>query len=161
MGELDQSGKFTANADLSKAFETLLENKNAKNETIDELISKGTLFLLKNKDRYGVWYLTQTTINVLDSVLAALNDSKSENQTLQVLLNGAELQRIQVSAVQIEPVVLNLDGKVNAANNRIEVKSSGNSPVMSQIVAAHYVEGLRDAFGGNRHSAGVNRCRKR
>ncbi|MDQ3042199.1 MAG: carboxypeptidase regulatory-like domain-containing protein, partial [Acidobacteriota bacterium] len=41
------------------------------------LISKGTQFLLKNKDRYGVWYSTQTTINVLDAFLAAIGDGEN------------------------------------------------------------------------------------
>ena len=47
-----------------------------ENSARNALISRGTLFLLKNKDRYGVWYSTQTTINVLDAFLAALAPGK-------------------------------------------------------------------------------------
>lgn len=117
------------------------QNESVKDEKLDELISKGTLFLLKNKDRYGVWYSTQTTINVLDAFLVSLaQNPPTGNQNLQISLNGANLQNITVSADRIEPIVLNLDDKLNAASNRIEIKSSDNSSVMSQVVAAHYVD---------------------
>jgi uncharacterized protein YfaS (alpha-2-macroglobulin family) len=33
----------------------------------DRLVRSGILFLLRQKDRYGVWYSTQGTINVLDA----------------------------------------------------------------------------------------------
>jgi len=39
------------------------------NQTNDQLVRSGLLFLLKEKDRYGVWYSTQATINVLDAML--------------------------------------------------------------------------------------------
>src|SRR5262249_18652190 len=38
----------------------------------DRLIDRGLLFLLREKDRYGVWYSTQATINVLDALLSLL-----------------------------------------------------------------------------------------
>ena len=38
------------------------------------LVDRGTLFLLKQKDRYGVWYSTQATISVLDALLEQVAD---------------------------------------------------------------------------------------
>jgi hypothetical protein len=35
------------------------------------LIDAGMLFLLRNKDRFGVWHSTQATVNVLEAILAA------------------------------------------------------------------------------------------
>ena len=101
------------------------------------LISKATLFLLKNKDRYGVWHSTQTTINVLDAFLASLEMNK--NQTLQVSLNGEKLKDFTVSADQITPLVLDLSGKLSSAN-RLEIMTSDTSSVMTQIVATHYID---------------------
>lgn len=107
-------------------------------ETSDAaLIGKATMFLLKNKDRYGVWYSTQTTINVLDAFLAALSESKE--QTLTISLNGEKLKNFSVSSEQIEPVILDLNGKLTSAN-RLEVTSSNGSAIMSQIVATHYID---------------------
>lgn len=40
--------------------------------TSDPLIRSGLLFLLRQKDRYGVWYSTQATINVLDTLMTLL-----------------------------------------------------------------------------------------
>ncbi len=105
------------------------ENKN--------LISKATMFLLKYKDRYGVWYSTQTTINVLDAFLASLSESK--NQTISVKLNGEKLQEFAVSAVQIEPIIIPLSDKLSNAN-RLDITSSENSALMSQIVKTHYID---------------------
>lgn len=110
--------------------------------TNDELISKGTLFLLKNKDRYGVWYSTQTTINVLDAFLAALSGEKqtAENQQIQISLNGANLQTLSLSSEQIAPVSINLEGKLGESENRLEIVSSTNAAVMAQVVQIHYID---------------------
>ncbi|HVE59776.1 MAG TPA: hypothetical protein VNB22_23390, partial [Pyrinomonadaceae bacterium] len=112
----------------------------------NELISKATMFLLKSKDRYGVWYSTQTTINVLDAFLASLTESK--NQTIQVSINGEKLKDFAVSSEQIEPIILDLTDKITNAN-RLEITSSDNSTVMSQVVKTHYVD-WKDAEISNR-----------
>ncbi|MBX7173681.1 MAG: carboxypeptidase regulatory-like domain-containing protein [Pyrinomonadaceae bacterium] len=112
-----------------------------KTKTNQDLVSRGMLFLLKNKDRYGVWYSTQTTINVLDTFLATLSTEKTaETQTLQVLLNGENLQNITVPPDQITPITVDLTNKLDAKTNRVEVKGSSSSPLMSQIVSAHYID---------------------
>ncbi len=120
----------------------------AKDQTpkTKDLISKATMFLLKAKDRYGVWYSTQTTINVLDAFLASLTESK--DQTIAISMNGEKLKDFAVSPEQIEPIVLDLTGKLTNAN-RVEVTSSDNSSVMSQVVKTHYVD-WREAEISNR-----------
>ncbi|MBS1796180.1 MAG: carboxypeptidase regulatory-like domain-containing protein [Acidobacteria bacterium] len=125
--------------------------------TNDGLISKATMFLLKNKDRYGVWYSTQTTVNVLDAFLAALADAKTTAATdsIQVMLNGAEFQTIAVSSDRIEPVVLDLSEKLTASANRVEVRSASNAALMSQLVASHYID-WKDSDVSNRN---VNQSR--
>jgi A-macroglobulin TED domain/Alpha-2-macroglobulin family/MG2 domain/Carboxypeptidase regulatory-like domain/A-macroglobulin receptor binding domain/Alpha-2-macroglobulin bait region domain/Macroglobulin domain MG3 len=115
------------------------ENKN--------LISKATMFLLKNKDRYGVWYSTQTTINVLDAFLASLSESK--NQTISVKINGEKLQDFAVSVDQIEPIIIPLNEKLTNIN-RLDITSSENSAIMSQIVKTHYID-WKDSVSVNRN----------
>ena len=113
---------------------------------IEDLIAKGTQFLLKNKDRYGVWYSTQTTINVLDAFLAALSNETetTQNQQINVALNGANVQTISLAPEQIAPIIIDLNGKIGAGDNRLEIKNSSNSSVMAQVVADHYI-GWKDA----------------
>jgi hypothetical protein len=115
----------------------LLVRLNAEQPADGELIAKATMFLLKNKDRYGVWYSTQTTINVLDAFLASLAPGRA--QTLTVSMNGEKLKEITVAADQIETVAVDLNGKLTGAN-RLEITSSDNSTVMAQIVKTHYID---------------------
>ena len=49
-----------------------LNNVNPALQTNDQLIRSGLLFLLRQKDRYGVWYSTPVTIHCLESLLAML-----------------------------------------------------------------------------------------
>lgn len=124
----------------------------------DNLISRGTLFLLKNKDRYGVWYSTQTTINVLDAFLASLAETAQKqtapNQNIEIYLNGETLQNISVSPDQITPVILDLSDKLNPSANNLEIKVPANSSVMAQAVASHYIDWRNaEIDGGDRESA--------
>lgn len=110
-----------------------------------DLISRATLFLLKNKDRYGVWYSTQTTINVLDAFLALLGGKDTgESQKLEVSINGEAAEVIDVAPDRIEPIIVELSGRLNAAQNKIEVRSSASASLMSQLVTSHYID-WRDA----------------
>ena len=65
-----------------------------------ELIGKGIMFLLKNKDRYGVWHSTQATINVLDAILATIgNETDAKNnvkQTAEIFVNGQSIKQIEL-----------------------------------------------------------------
>ncbi len=103
-----------------------------------ELSGKGMLFILKNKDRYGVWYSTQTTINVLDAFLQRLTTGK-EQQTISVKFNGEKLKDYIVSADQIEPIIVPLTDKLANAN-RLEITSSKDYYVNAQVVKTHYVD---------------------
>jgi hypothetical protein len=127
------------------------QTQQLENVERDNLISKATLFLLKNKDRYGVWYSTQTTINVLDAFLASLGENpKSETQNLQIFLNGAILQNISIAPDKIEPIVLDLTDKLAPNANRLEIKNPANSTLMAQVVAAHYID-WRDSDASNQN----------
>ena len=118
-----------------------LDASKQANATRRDLIAKGTHFLLKNKDRYGVWHSTQTTINVLDAFLAALGEkSAGENQTIQIFLNGEPFQSVSIPADRIDPVTVDLTGKLNAAANQIDVRSLNDSSLMAQIVSTHYID---------------------
>ena len=118
-----------------------------KDPAIQALIERGTLFLLRKKDQYGVWHSTQTTINVLDTFLVALSDGKTNEQTsVKVTINGRAVKEVPILPDQIEPVTINLSGMTDSLTNRVEVRSGSGPAVMSQIVASHYVS-WRDAEG--------------
>ncbi len=144
-----QSSKIEVQSQPTSEISNLkseIENKNPKSKDqkpkTEDLISKATLFLLKNKDRFGVWHSTQTTINVLDAFLAALSSAKNQakNVEIQIVLDDENLEKIVVPSDQITPVILDVSEKLNSSNNRIEIKTSGGEPFMAQIVAAHYID---------------------
>ncbi|MBP6005020.1 MAG: carboxypeptidase regulatory-like domain-containing protein [Pyrinomonadaceae bacterium] len=111
------------------------------NASRSDLISKGTLFLLKNKDRYGVWYSTQTTINVLDAFLASLGNRRDSGpQSINLQINGRPLEPIVVASDRIDPVSVDLTDKLNATENRVTLNGTADSPLMSQVVASHYID---------------------
>ncbi len=102
-----------------------------------ELISKATLFLLKNKDRYGVWYSTQATVNVLDAFLATL--TKPTAQKITVSVGGTVVRTIDIPADQIEPATVDLTDRI-APGTKVEVTASNESKVLSQLVTSHYID---------------------
>lgn len=105
------------------------------------LIAKATLFLLKNKDRYGVWYSTQTTINVLDAFIAALAENKTnESQAVQVTVNGEPIENLTLPPDKIDPVTIDLTGKLTPLNNRVEVRGADTASLMAQVVATYYID---------------------
>ncbi len=131
------------------------------NRTDDALISRGLVFLLRNKDRYGVWHSTQATVNVLDALISltrnrapANQDDRDENGgtptndsgALQVVVNNRVAATVTLpSAGQLSnPLVVDLSPYLTAPGaNRVELRRSGGpaaSPqTHAQIVSTYYV----------------------
>ena len=125
---------------LSSA-ELKAEDKKPKTE---DIISKATQFLLKNKDRYGVWYSTQTTINVLDAFVATLGNSIKETQTsarADIFLNGTKIEEVALpGGNQLNaPITVDISSKLNSSSNILEIKSSAKSSLMAQVVSNYYI----------------------
>jgi uncharacterized protein YfaS (alpha-2-macroglobulin family) len=105
-----------------------------------EASAKGTLYLLQNKDRYGVWFSTQTTVNVLDAFLAALETGAgSIPQDVEVSLNGELIKAVAIEAGRAEPMIVDLTGRLNPTSSVLKIRNSQASPMMAQVVATHYI----------------------
>lgn len=141
------AGRVETTALVAQLFLKL--NKNSSDTAERDLIGKAMTFLLKNKDRYGVWYSTQTTVNVLDAFVASMAETNGKSQTLQVLVNGTAVENIEISSDKLDQIVLDLEGKLAADNNVVELKSSDRNPLMAQVVANHYVD-WKDADASGR-----------
>lgn len=112
------------------------------------LINRAMLFLLKQKDRYGVWYSTQATIDVLDAMLALLSRrpvDKSNSRAqgpADIVVNGRVAQTIQipVGGRPSNPITLDLSAFVQSGKNRVEIRRASGSPYASaQAVVSYYV----------------------
>ncbi len=106
------------------------------------LLSRGLLFLLRNKDRYGVWYSTQATVNVLDALLLLAREGAAVPAgTIQVLVNGRPASSIPLSAGDAlgAPVFVDLSPFAAPGINRIEIRAVDARAMSAQAVAAYYV----------------------
>jgi len=114
-------------------------------EDDQKLINRGLVFLLKQKDRYGVWYSTQATINVLEAMMALLSTNKvtGESQSIaEVVVNGRTVQTVTIppSRELSGPIEVNLSKFLSVGKNRVEIKRPSGGPFASvQAVANYYV----------------------
>lgn len=114
----------------------------------DRLVSRGLLFLLRQKDRYGVWYSTQATINVLDAMLALLAQDVEAARSVkappvtEVQVNGRHVKAVEFPAPGrlAGPITIDLTGFVQPGANRVELRRErGISPASVQAVATYYL----------------------
>ena len=110
-----------------------------------ELIKRGLLFLFKNKDSYGVWYSTQATINVLDTMLALFTTNKSDadaGSTAQLEINGRTVQIVTIPETRglVSPIIVPLTSFLTPGRNQIEIKRPNAGAFSSiQALANYYV----------------------
>jgi len=117
------------------------------NKSGDKLVDQGLLFLLRAKDRYGVWYSTQATINVLDAMLALVTRDfdaghSPKNSVADVFVNGRKAKSVELPAPgrMAMPLTINLDEFVSIGANHIEIRRpGGSSPASAQAVATYYL----------------------
>lgn len=113
----------------------------------DELIKRGLLFLLKQKDRYGVWYSTQATINVLDTMLTlfannSIGRDSDAGSEAQIEINGRLVQTVKIPETRgvATPVTVAITSFLSVGKNRIEIRRPGGRAFSSvQALATYYV----------------------
>ena len=114
-------------------------------EDEQKLINGGLVFLLKEKDRYGVWYSTQATINVLDAMMALLSSNKINGEresVAEIVVNGHAVQTITIPPARelTGPITVDLSSFVAAGKNKVEIKRPAGGPFASvQAIANYYV----------------------
>ncbi len=116
----------------------------------DELVNRGLLFLMRNKDRYGVWLSTQATVNVLDALLS-LNEARGGSngpkektgagEAAEVFVNGRRFASVAMPPADrvSGPLAVDLSPALAPGRNRIEIRRAGAAPVATaQLVETHY-----------------------
>jgi len=117
-----------------------------------ELLSRGVLFLLKNQDRYGIWYSTQATINVLDALRVL---TLSENGTsgvsstnsahslrAEILVDGRVAQSVDLpsSSEIVAPMTVDISKFLSPGNHHVEIRRAAGSTAASlQEITTYYV----------------------
>lgn len=137
------AGRVETSALVLQALNRYCKSEAVKCEAETNLIQRGLLFLLKQKDRYGVWYSTQATINVLDALLTMLSTQGNSNASAaEISVNGRVVKTIQMPAGNslVGPIAVDLTQFVNAGKNAIEIKRpSGAAFSSAQALLNYYV----------------------
>jgi alpha-2-macroglobulin-like protein len=118
--------------------------KAGERDKAESLTNRGLLFLLRNKDRYGVWLSTQATINALDTLIS-LNEGEvamsGATGVAEIVVNG---KRVSSAAMPpggqlSNPITVELSSFLSRGNNRVEIRRPGNAARASaQVVETHY-----------------------
>ena len=106
-----------------------------------KLIDSGIFWLLQQKDRYGVWYSGQTTVNVLNALLE-IDTSTANGKTIRVVptINGKAMPEIELNPRSDAPSVVDISDLIRPGENTIALGNSGELGQASmQAVADYYV----------------------
>ena len=130
----------------------------------DALISHGLLFLLRNQDRYGIWYSTQATINVLDAIASLTSrnsnpsDRPAENTSAAskaiVLVDGQQALSIDLPPPHVlsAPITVDLSKFVPPGAHHIEIRRPTRSSHASvQVLADYYIPWTHTSVGADLH----------
>ncbi len=121
------------------AAQLLMKMNDAEPGKFSGLIGKAMIFLVRNKDRYGVWYSTQTTINVLDAFAAsAAAESQDLEKNVDVVVNGNVIRTVEIGPDKLDQIIVELEGLL-PSENAVELRSSGSGVLMAQAVSTHYI----------------------
>jgi hypothetical protein len=108
------------------------------------LIDSGVLFLMRNKDQYGVWWSTQATVKVLEAILAAEVDqiANSDGGAAEVLVGERSVaQLIMPAARQVTgPMRVDLSPYLTPGTNRVSLRrAAGGNLAQIQIASSYYI----------------------
>lgn len=141
--------RFAATEQNGKAEDAGGLENGAQNppHTTEAQARRGLLYLLRNKDRYGVWYSTQATVNALDALISAIagRDAPSPTATgeaAEILINGRHATEVMLPpANQLSaPLSVNLTPHLSPGNNRVLIRrKAGGSQAAVQVVQTYYV----------------------
>jgi hypothetical protein len=118
--------------------------KAGEREKAEPLTNRGLLFLLRNKDCYGVWLSTQATINVLDTLIS-LNYGEvamsGATGGAEIVVNGKGVSSVAMppGGQLSNPITVDISSFLSRGNNRVEIRRSGAAARASaQVVETHY-----------------------
>ena len=113
-------------------------------EASAQLVDAGMAFLLAAKDRYGIWYSGQATVDVLTALLRVLSDERApaEPSRVVILVNGRPVQTLDLpEGIDAGPIIHDLGNAVGPGANAIEIRQTGSVAQFAsvQIASSYYV----------------------
>ena len=129
------------------------QSQSSENLNLDSnLIFRALLFLHKQKDRYGVWFSSQATINVLSamvglltSVSESVGDSRTSSRT-EIFFNGRYGKAVEIPTSRFTtPIITDISSFLKTGKNTVEIRRATGSPYASvQVVSRYYIPWYED-----------------
>lgn len=120
---------------------------------IERSLSRGTLFLLKNKDQYGVWYSTQATVDVLQTLVRQLDAAApdSSRSPMRIFVDGKPGPPLSASsdARQLTPQRADLTPFLSPGKHTIELRGGGSAHASAYVNASYYLPWTDPAVTGS------------
>ena len=138
------AGQLETTALVLDALATAKQQGNA-DPSLESALNLGTYFLLKNKDRYNVWYSTQATVTVLQSLVRPLAfDSTTlnrANSAVTILVDGKPGPALPISndARQLTPHHLDLTSYFGPGSHRVEIRGDSFRRAAAYLNASYYL----------------------
>ena len=108
----------------------------------DPLIQAGMLFLAGKRDRYGVWYSGQATVNVLDALLQLLKNADAPTASkAKLFVNGtlASTLDIPASSVESAPVLFDISRWTSIGTNKVAIEMESKNTMTVAVIPTYYL----------------------
>jgi hypothetical protein len=122
----------------------LAKQQGHSSTALDRSLNRGTLFLLKNKDQYGVWYSTQATVDVLQTLIHQLGPTStvdSSRTPMRIFVDGKPGPQFSASADirQLTPLRADLTQFVSRGRHNIEIRGRPSTHASTYVNASYYL----------------------
>jgi hypothetical protein len=108
---------------------------------LDAVIRGGLLFLLRHRDRYGVWYSTQATMRAMKAIADAspvLPGFGVQDGSVEVRVNGRPARTVQLP-LGGDPVLLDVSSLLATGDTEIELSPSNAGATIARLVTTHWI----------------------
>ena len=120
---------------------TRMEAQHADRD-MQEMAGRGLQYLLAHKDRYGVWYSTQATQNVIEAMFASMPVTAGGAGATQAMIkvNGRTFKTVSLPDPKeaTGPIMLALADALEKGENKIEIVSDANAQAINATVFTSY-----------------------
>lgn len=115
---------------------------------IPQLLDGGLLYLIRQKDRYGVWESTQATVNVLNALVTIFSNQDPGNALaaggdglVEISVNGRSAASVSIPAGRLNnPILVDIGPLLAPGANTVELRRNKASRLASvQAVSTFYV----------------------
>jgi hypothetical protein len=130
----------------------------------EALISRGLLFLLRNQDRYGIWYSTQATINVLDAIASLTSrqdgganpsgSSAGAGGKAVISVDGKPVLSVELPSANAltGPLAVDLSKFLAPGSHHVEIhRPVGSLRASLQLLTNYYVPWTHASVGSDLH----------